>query len=257
MKFETIVMEINENIMIVTINRPKTLNALNSKIAEETIYALQEADKNDKIGCMIITGSEKAFAAGADIKEMREHSFAEMYQLNWFAEWDQISQIRKPIIAAVSGYALGGGCEIALMCDIIIASKTAVFGQPEISLGIMPGIGGSQRLTRIIGKSKAMEMCLTGRLMDAEEAEKAGLVARIVSNEILMEEAKNTAKKIASFSKPAVQMLKESINRSYETSLSEGIRFERRLFHAMFSTTDQKEGMSAFVEKREANFTDK
>ena len=257
MKFETIVMEINENIMIVTINRPKTLNALNSKIAEETIYALQEADKNDKIGCMIITGSEKAFAAGADIKEMREHSFAEMYQLNWFAEWDQISQIRKPIIAAVSGYALGGGCEIALMCDIIIASKTAVFGQPEISLGIMPGIGGSQRLTRIIGKSKAMEMCLTGRLMDAEEAEKAGLVARIVSNEILMEEAKNTAKKIASFSKPAVQMLKESINRSYETSLSEGIRFERRSFHALFSTTDQKEGMLAFVEKREANFTDK
>ena len=257
MKFETIVMEINENIMIVTINRPKMLNALNSKIAEETIYALQEADKNDKIGCMIITGSEKAFAAGADIKEMREHSFAEMYQLNWFAEWDQISQIRKPIIAAVSGYALGGGCEIALMCDIIIASNTAVFGQPEISLGIMPGIGGSQRLTRIIGKSKAMEMCLTGRLMDAEEAEKAGLVARIVSNEILMEEAKNTAKKIASFSKPAVQMLKESINRSYETSLSEGIRFERRLFHAMFSTTDQKEGMLAFVEKREANFTDK
>ncbi len=257
MKFETIVMEINENIMIVTINRPKMLNALNSKIAEETIYALQEADKNDNIGCMIITGSEKAFAAGADIKEMREHSFAEMYQLNWFAEWDQISQIRKPIIAAVSGYALGGGCEIALMCDIIIASKTAVFGQPEISLGIMPGIGGSQRLTRIIGKSKAMEMCLTGRLMDAEEAEKAGLVARIVSNEILMEEAKNTAKKIASFSKPAVQMLKESINRSYETSLSEGIRFERRLFHAMFSTIDQKEGMLAFVEKREANFTDK
>ena len=257
MKFETIVMEINENIMIVTINRPKMLNALNSKIAEETIYALQEADKNDNIGCMIITGSEKAFAAGADIKEMREHSFAEMYQLNWFAEWDQISQIRKPIIAAVSGYALGGGCEIALMCDIIIASKTAVFGQPEISLGIMPGIGGSQRLTRIIGKSKAMEMCLTGRLMDAEEAEKAGLVARIVSNENLMEEAKNTAKKIASFSKPAVQMLKESINRSYETSLSEGIRFERRLFHAMFSTIDQKEGMLAFVEKREANFTDK
>ena len=257
MKFETIVMEINENIMIVTINRPKMLNALNSKIAEETVYALQEADKNDKIGCMIITGSKKVFAAGADIKEMREHSFAEMYQLNWFAEWDQISQIRKPIIAAVSGYALGGGCEIALMCDIIIASNTAVFGQPEISLGIMPGIGGSQRLTRIIGKSKAMEMCLTGRLMDAEEAEKAGLVARIVSNEILMEEAKNTAKKIASFSKPAVQMLKESINRSYETSLSEGIRFERRLFHAMFSTTDQKEGMLAFVEKREANFTDK
>ena len=257
MKFETIVMEINENIMIVTINRPKTLNALNSKIAEETIYALQEADKNDKIGCMIITGSEKAFAAGADIKEMREHSFAEMYQLNWFAEWDQISQIRKPIIAAVSGYALGGGCEIALMCDIIIASKTAVFGQPEISLGIMPGIGGSQRLTRIIGKSKAMEMCLTGRLMDAEEAEKVGLVARIVSNENLMEEAKNTAKKIASFSKPAVQMLKESINRSYETSLSEGIRFERRSFHALFSTTDQKEGMLAFVEKREPNFTDK
>ena len=257
MQFETIVTEIDECIMLITLNRHKALNALNKKMAEEVIYALLEADKNEEVGCIVITGSEKAFAAGADIKEMREYSFSEMYQNNWFAEWDQINQIRKPIIAAVSGYALGGGCELALMCDFIIASNSAKFGQPEISLGIMPGIGGSQRLTRLIGKSKAMEMCLTGRLMGAEEAEKAGLVSRIVLNENLMEEAKKTAKKIADFSKPAVQMVKESVNRSFETSLSEGLRFERRLFHAMFSTADQKEGMLAFVEKREPNFTDK
>ncbi len=257
MQFDTIVKEINENIMIISINRPKMLNALTRKMAEEMIFALREAEKNEDIGCVILTGTEKAFAAGADIKEMREHSFSEMYQLNWFSEWDQISQIRKPIIAAVSGYALGGGCELALMCDFILSSNTAKFGQPEISLGIMPGIGGSQRLTRIIGKSKAMEMCLTGRLMDAEEAEKAGLVARIFSNESLLEEAIKTAKKIASFSKPAVQMVKESVNRSYETSLSEGLRFERRIFHAMFSTNDQKEGMLAFIEKRGADFKDK
>ena len=257
MQFETIVTEIDECIMLITLNRHKALNALNKKMAEEVIYALLEADKNEEVGCIVITGSEKAFAAGADIKEMREYSFSEMYQNNWFAEWDQINQIRKPIIAAVSGYALGGGCELALMCDFIIASNSAKFGQPEISLGIMPGIGGSQRLTRLIGKSKAMEMCLTGRLMDAEEAEKAGLVSRIVLNENLMEEAKKTAKKIADFSKPAAQMVKESVNRSFEASLSEGLRFERRLFHAMFSTADQKEGMLAFVEKREPNFTDK
>ena len=257
MQFETIVTEIDECIMLITLNRHKALNALNKKMAEEVIYALLEADKNEEVGCIVITGSEKAFAAGADIKEMREYSFSEMYQNNWFAEWDQINQIRKPIIAAVSGYALGGGCELALMCDFIIASNSAKFGQPEISLGIMPGIGGSQRLTRLIGKSKAMEMCLTGRLMDAEEAEKAGLVSRIVLNENLMEEAKKTAKKIADFSKPAAQMVKESVNRSFETSLSEGLRFERRLFYAMFSTADQKEGMLAFVEKREPNFTDK
>ena len=257
MQFETIVTEIDECIMLITLNRHKALNALNKKMAEEVIYALLEADKNEEVGCIVITGSEKAFAAGADIKEMREYSFSEMYQNNWFAEWDKINQIRKPIIAAVSGYALGGGCELALMCDFIIASNSAKFGQPEISLGIMPGIGGSQRLTRLIGKSKAMEMCLTGRLMDAEEAEKAGLVSRIVLNENLMEEAKKTAKKIADFSKPAAQMVKESVNRSFETSLSEGLRFERRLFYAMFSTADQKEGMLAFVEKREPNFTDK
>ena len=257
MQFETIVTEIDECIMLITLNRHKALNALNKKMAEEVIYALLEADKNEEVGCIVITGSEKAFAAGADIKEMREYSFSEMYQNNWFAEWDQINQIRKPIIAAVSGYALGGGCELALMCDFIIASNSAKFGQPEISLGIMPGIGGSQRLTRLIGKSKAMEMCLTGRLMGAEEAEKAGLVSRIVLNENLMEEAKKTAKKIADFSKPAAQMVKESVNRSFEASLSEGLRFERRLFHAMFSTADQKEGMLAFVEKREPNFTDK
>ncbi|MDC3311799.1 enoyl-CoA hydratase [Alphaproteobacteria bacterium] len=257
MAFELILTETNENILQITLNRPKALNALNRQLAEEIILVLRDADKDPTIGCIIITGSEKAFAAGADIKEMHEHTFSEMYDLDWFSEWDQISQIRTPIIAAVSGYALGGGCELALMCDFILASETAKFGQPEISLGIMPGIGGTQRLTRIIGKSKAMEMCLTGRFMDAHEAEKAGLVSRITAPENLLEEAKQTAKKIATFSKPIVQMAKESVNRSYETSLSEGVRFERRLFHAMFSTADQKEGMSSFIEKREAIFNDK
>ena len=257
MQFETILTEIEENIMLITLNRPKSLNALNRQLAEETLSALRIADSNREIGCILITGSEKAFAAGADIKEMHEHSFTEMYDLDWFSQWDQLSQIRTPIIAAVSGFALGGGCELALMCDFILASETAKFGQPEISLGIMPGIGGSQRLTRIIGKSKAMEMCLSGRLMEAQEAERAGLVSRIVPQEILLEDAKNTAKKIAGFSKPIVQMAKESVNRSYETSLSEGLRFERRLFHAMFSTFDQKEGMAAFIQKRQAVFKDK
>tara|TARA_A100001011_G_C14194449_1_gene792823 strand:- start:314 stop:1156 length:843 start_codon:yes stop_codon:yes gene_type:complete len=257
MQFETILVEIEENIMLITLNRPKALNALNSQLAEETLSALRIADNNREIGCIVITGSEKAFAAGADIKEMQEHSFSEMYDLDWFSQWDQLSQIRTPIIAAVSGFALGGGCELALMCDFVLASETAKFGQPEISLGIMPGIGGSQRLTRIIGKSKAMEMCLTGRFMDAQEAERAGLVARIIPQKILLADAKKTAKKIAGFSKPIVQMAKESVNRSYETSLSEGLRFERRLFHAMFSTFDQKEGMTAFIEKRQAVFKDK
>ncbi len=257
MQFETILTEIEENIMLLTLNRPKSLNALNRQLAEETLSALRIADNDREIGCIVITGSEKAFAAGADIKEMQEHSFTEMYDLDWFSQWDQLSQIRTPIIAAVSGFALGGGCELALMCDFVLASETAKFGQPEISLGIMPGIGGSQRLARIIGKSKAMEMCLTGRFMEAQEAERAGLVARIIPQEILLEDAKKTAKKIAGFSKPIVQMAKESVNRSYETSLSEGLRFERRLFHAMFSTFDQKEGMAAFIEKRQAVFKDK
>ena len=257
MQFETILTEIDENIMLITLNRPKALNALNRQLADEMLSALRIADNNREIGCIIITGSEKAFAAGADIKEMQQNSFTEMYDLDWFSQWDQLSQIRTPIIAAVSGFALGGGCELALMCDFVLASETAKFGQPEISLGIMPGIGGSQRLTRIIGKSKAMEMCLTGRFMDAQEAEKAGLVARIIPQETLLEDAKNTAQKIAEFSKPIVQMAKESVNRSYETSLSEGLRFERRLFHAMFSTVDQKEGMTAFIEKRQAVFKDK
>ena len=254
MQFETIVTEIDECIMLITLNRHKTLNALNQKMAEEIISALREADKNEEVGCIIITGSEKAFAAGADIKEMREHSFSEMYRLDWFGEWDGISQIRKPIIAVVSGYALGGGCELALMCDFILASKTAKFGQPEISLGIMPGIGGSQRLTRIIGKSKAMEMCLTGRLMDADEAERSGLVSRVVPLDELLDDALKTAEKIAKLSLPVVMMAKESVNRAYETTLSEGIRFERRVFHSAFATEDKQEGMAAFVEKREAQF---
>ena len=189
MQFETILTEIDENIMLITLNRPKALNALNRQLADEMLSALRIADNNREIGCIIITGSEKAFAAGADIKEMQQNSFTEMYDLDWFSQWDQLSQIRTPIIAAVSGFALGGGCELALMCDFVLASETAKFGQPEISLGIMPGIGGSQRLTRIIGKSKAMEMCLTGRFMDAQEAEKAGLVARILPQESLLEDA--------------------------------------------------------------------
>ena len=198
MQLETIVTEIDECIMLITLNRHKTLNALNQKMAEETISALREADKNEEVGCIIITGSEKAFAAGADIKEMRENSFSEMYQLDWFAQWDGISQIRKPIIAVVSGYALGGGCELALMCDFILASKTAKFGQPEISLGIMPGIGGSQRLTRIIGKSKAMEMCLTGRLMDAEEAEDEMLVCGECVDVVFDEEEEGAKPRVGS-----------------------------------------------------------
>ena len=216
--------------------------------------AAEAFEADPKIGAIVLTGSEKAFAAGADIKEMHSKSYIDMYMEDFFSGWDAFTRIRKPIIAAVSGYALGGGCELAMMCDFIIAGDNAKFGQPEITLCVMPGMGGSQRLTRFVGKSKAMDMCLTGRMMDAAEAERSGLVSRVVPAGELLEEAIKAASKIAEFSLPAVMMTKEAVNRSYETFLGEGLRFERRVFHAMFSLDDQKEGMAAFSEKRSANF---
>ncbi|GAC1415837.1 MAG: enoyl-CoA hydratase [Acidobacteriaceae bacterium] len=253
--FETILQETHGRVSVIRLNRPKALNALNLQLMVELTTALETSDRNPEIGCIVLTGSDKAFAAGADIKEMQQQSFMDVYQADWFAGWDAIGRIRKPMIAAVSGFALGGGCELAMACDFIIAASTAKFGQPEIKLGVIPGIGGSQRLTRAIGKSKAMEMCLTGRMMDAAEAEQAGLVARVVPSEGLMADTMVTAETIASMSLPAAMMIKEAINRSYEVSLAEGIRFERRLFHATFATADRSEGMSAFVEKRPAKFT--
>jgi enoyl-CoA hydratase len=223
-------------------------------VLAEVVDALQEYENDPRIGAIVITGSEKAFAAGADIKQMQAKTYVEAFLEDFFAGWDAMGRIRKPIIAAVAGYALGGGCELAMMCDFIIAADTAKFGQPEITLGVMPGMGGSQRLTRFVGKSKAMDMCLTGRMMDAAEAERCGLVSRVVPAGELIEEAMKAAAKIADFSLPAVMMAKEAVNRSYETTLAEGLRFERRLFHSMFALEDQKEGMAAFVEKRTANF---
>jgi enoyl-CoA hydratase len=206
------------------------------------------------VGCIVITGTEKAFAAGADITEMQDRTYLDMYSSDWFSAWDRLVAVRKPLVAAVAGFALGGGCELAMICDVILAADTAKFGQPEIKLGVMPGIGGSQRLTRFVGKSKAMEMCLTGRMMDAAEAERAGLVSRVIPAAELLADALKTAEMIASMSLPITMMTKESINRSYETTLTEGVRFERRVFHAMFATNDQKEGMKAFVEKKRAAF---
>jgi enoyl-CoA hydratase len=218
---------------------------------------LEAWDRGSEVRCMIVTGNERAFAAGADIKEMAPRNFSEMYRENLFAEqFDRIARVRKPVLAAVAGHALGGGCELALLCDFVIAADTARFGQPEITLGIMPGLGGSQRLTRIIGKSKAMDLCLTGRPMDAVEAEACGLAARVVPADLLMAEALKAAQKIAAQSSPAAQMVKEAVNRAYETTLAEGLHFERRLFHAMFATKDQKEGMAAFAEKRKPDFKD-
>jgi len=253
-----IVAAIEGKVGVITLNRPKALNALNAELLGELVTQLEAWDRDDAVRCIVLTGSERAFAAGADIKEMAPKSYMDMYRENFFAEAnDRISAVRKPIIAAVAGWALGGGCELAMLCDFIIAADTAKFGQPEITLGVMPGIGGSQRLTRFVGKSKAMEMCLTGRNMDAAEAERAGLVSRVVPAAELMAEAMKAASKIAEQSLPIVMMTKETVNRAYETTLSEGVRFERRLFHAMFATADQKEGMAAFSEKRKANFTDK
>ncbi|MGH1570077.1 enoyl-CoA hydratase [Methylobacterium sp. P31] len=252
--YETILTETRGRVLLITLNRPKALNAINAQLTREVIRAATEADADPEIGCIVLTGSAKAFAAGADIKEMQHATYAEMYAGDRFADWDRFTAVRKPIIAAVAGYALGGGCELAMMCDFILAADTAQFGQPEIKLGVMPGIGGSQRLTRFVGKAKAMEMCLTGRMMDAAEAERAGLVSRVIAADRLLDEAMKAAETIASMSLPIAMMTKEAVNRSYETTLAEGIRFERRVFHAMFATKDQKEGMAAFVEKRPPRF---
>ena len=254
MAYETILVETRGKVGLVTLNRPKALNALNSEVLAELLAAFKGFEADPKIGAVVLTGSEKAFAAGADIKEMQSKTYVDAYLDDFFVGWEELTRIRKPVIAAVAGYALGGGCELAMMCDFIIASDSAKFGQPEITLGVMPGMGGSQRLTRFVGKSKAMDMVLTGRMMDAAEAERAGLVSRVVPAGDLIEEALEAATKIAGFSLPAVMMAKEAVNRSYETTLSEGLRFERRLFHSMFALEDQKEGMAAFAEKRTATF---
>lgn len=257
MDYQNILPTLHGHVGLITLNRPKALNALNADLLSELIQQLEAWDGDDAVRCIVITGSDRAFAAGADIKEMQPRSYMEMYRANFFASTnDRISAIRKPIIAAVAGWALGGGCELAMLCDFIIAGDTAKFGQPEINLGVMPGIGGSQRLTRFVGKSKAMDMCLTGRNMDAAEAERAGLVSRVVPAADLLEEALKTAQTIAAKSIPIAMMTKETVNRAYETTLSEGILFERRVFHAMFATHDQKEGMGAFGEKRSPDFKD-
>ncbi|MCF3935973.1 enoyl-CoA hydratase [Acuticoccus sp. M5D2P5] len=252
--YETILTERDGAVGIVTLNRPKALNALNAQLVDETVEALRAFDADPAIGCMILTGSERAFAAGADIKEMASLSFTDAYMNDFISSWDRIGTMRKPLIAAVSGFALGGGCEVAMMCDLIIAADSAKFGQPEINLGVMPGAGGTQRLTRAIGKAKAMDLILTGRMMDADEAERSGLVARVVPAASLMDEAKAVATAIAEKSHPSLVAAKESVNRAFEGSLAEGVKFERRLFHALFATDDQKEGMAAFAEKRKAAF---
>ena len=259
MSYETILISRqgpdNRQVGIITLNRPKQLNALNDQLMDELGAALTAFDADEHIGCIILTGSEKAFAAGADISAMAELDFADVYGKDFITRnWEQIRKVRKPVIAAVSGFALGGGCELAMMCDFMIAADNARFGQPEIKLGIIPGAGGTQRLPRAVGKSKAMEMALTGRLMDATEAERAGLVSRVVPLDKLMEEALATALVISEFSQIATMAVKESVNRAFESGLSDGVMFERRLFHSMFATADQKEGMDAFVNKRKANF---
>jgi len=254
MTYETILTEVKGRVALITLNRPEALNALNARIISELNQALDEIERNPDIGCVVLTGSSKAFAAGADIKEMAELKYPQIYLDDLFSDSDRVAARRKPIIAAVAGFALGGGCELALMCDFILAADNARFGQPEIKLGVLPGMGGTQRLTRAVGKAKAMEMCLTGRMIDAVEAERAGLVARIVPLADLLDEALKVAATIAAKSLPVVMMVKESVNRAFEVSLSEGIRFERRVFHAAFATQDQKEGMAAFIEKREPLF---
>ncbi len=252
--FETILLERTGRVAVITLNRPKALNALNSQMLIDITAALDELESDQGVGAVVLTGSEKAFAAGADIKEMQSKSYMDMFFSDFFQGWDRLTAFRKPIIAAVSGYALGGGCELAMMCDILLASDTAKFGQPEIKLGVIPGMGGSQRLTRAVGKAKAMDLILTGRNMGAEEAERAGLVARIVPAAELLSTATQVAETIAGMSLPSVMIAKEAVNRSYESTLAEGLRFERRVFHSLFATEDQTEGMSAFVEKRAPNF---
>lgn len=255
MAYENILVETNGAVGIIRLNRPKALNALCAALISELGQALDAFEADDAIGAIVLTGSEKAFAAGADIKEMASKTYMDVYLTDFITKgWERITVCRKPIVAAVSGFALGGGCEVAMMCDFILAADTAKFGQPEITLGTIPGAGGTQRLTRFVGKSKAMEMCLTGRMMDAAEAERAGLVSRVVPAAELVDEAIKVATKIAGLSRPIVMMAKEAVNRAYETTLSEGIRFERRTFHATFATEDQKEGMAAFAEKRPAQW---
>ena len=254
MSYDTILVETRDAVGLITLNRPKALNALNNALMTELAAALDAFETDDAVGAVVLTGNEKAFAAGADIKEMQAASAMDMYMPDRFAVWERVTLCRKPVIAAVSGFALGGGCELAMMCDFILAADSARFGQPEINLGILPGAGGTQRLTRFVGKSKAMEMCLTGRFIDAEEAERCGLVSRVVPAAELLSEALKTAAAIAGKSRAAVYMTKEAVNRAYETTLSEGVRFERRMFYCAFSTADQKEGMAAFNEKRPAEW---
>ncbi|QAU35781.1 enoyl-CoA hydratase [Janthinobacterium sp. 17J80-10] len=258
MEYANILVEVQGRVGLIRLNRPKALNALNDDLMDELGAALQAFDADDAIGCIVLTGSEKAFAAGADIGAMANYSYMDAYKGDYITRnWEAIRSIRKPVIAAVAGFALGGGCELAMMCDFIIAADNAKFGQPEIKLGIIPGAGGTQRLPRAVSKAKAMDMCLTARMMDAAEAERAGLVSRIVAPEKLLEEAMGAAAVIAGMSLPIVMMAKESVNRAYETTLAEGVQFERRLFHATFATDDQKEGMKAFIEKRPPTFVNK
>jgi len=254
MNYEHLIVEVHGNVGLIRLDRPKVLNAINPKLIDELTRAVDVYEEDSNIGCMVLTGSEKAFAAGADIKEMQSKNFIDVYMTNFIKKWEHLVHTRKPIIAAVAGYALGGGCEIAMMCDFIIAADTAKFGQPEIKLGVMPGAGGTQRLTRFVGKSKAMEMCLTGRMMHADEAERSGLVSRVVPAADLIDEALKTAQSIANMSQPIAMITKETVNRAYETTLAEGILYERRLFHSTFATEDQSEGMKAFAEKRKAVF---
>jgi enoyl-CoA hydratase len=254
---QNIIVETKGRVGLIRLNRPNALNALNSAMMEEIAIAVDAFEADPGIGCLVVTGSEKAFAAGADIKEMANKSYMDAFMGNFVATWDRLAHARKPVIAAVAGFALGGGCELAMQCDIIIAADTAKFGQPEIKLGIIPGIGGTQRLTRAVGKAKAMDLILTGRMMDAAEAERSGLVARIVPAEDLLAAAMKTAETIAAMSLPSVMAAKEAVNRAFEISLAEGVTFERRVFHALFATEDQKEGMAAFVEKRPAKFVNR
>ena len=257
MTYQNIIVETHGKVGLIRLNRPQALNALNAALIADVSHAVDQWEADDHIGCIVITGSDKAFAAGADIKEMQSKTYMQAYKEDFIGAWDRIARCRKPTIAAVAGFALGGGCEVAMMCDIIIAADTAKFGQPEIKLGVMPGAGGTQRLTRFVGKAKAMEMCLTGRMMDAAEAERTGLVSRVVPAADLLADALKTAAVIADMSLVATMMTKETINRAYESTLTEGIRFERRVFHSMFATDDQSEGMAAFVEKRKPAFKNK
>jgi len=255
MNYEAILVEIKDKVGVITLNRPKALNALNDQLMDELGHALSAFDQNDQIGCIVLTGSEKAFAAGADIPSMANYTFMDAFNGNFVTRnWEHIRQIRKPVIAAVAGYALGGGCELTMMCDFIIAADNAKFGQPEIKLATIPGCGGTQRLPRAISKSKAMDLCLTARMMDAAEAERAGLVSRVVAPEKLMDEALAAAATIASMSLPMVMMIKDCVNRAFETTLSEGVQYERNMFYSSFASEDQKEGMKAFLEKRLPKF---